>query len=271
MITAALRRFVLTPLSVQYHRRRAIDWFVGRARTPAERRTRQTLVQRFRRIHAQIHCAHSERELLLMADELLTTPVKGCLVELGCYKGGSTAKLSLVAQVTGRTLVVCDSFEGLPEPDSRDQVHHHMRGEELRYTKGLYSGTLDEVRANIRQYGVFEACQFVKGYFSDTLPTLQVDPCFVFMDVDLIASARDGLRCLWPRLRPMGRFYTHEVSIADFLQGIMDPRWWHETLGQCPPMLIGSGYGCGIGAECLGYFEKTPALVPSVRQEAVVP
>src|SRR5690606_19018518 len=46
----------------------------------------------------------------------------GVLVEAGCFKGGSTAKLSLLAELAGRELVVFDSFEGLPDNDESGQV-----------------------------------------------------------------------------------------------------------------------------------------------------
>jgi O-methyltransferase len=44
---------------------------------------------------------------------LLAPP--GVIVEAGCYKGGSTAKFSLMAEKVNRDLVVFDSFQGIPE------------------------------------------------------------------------------------------------------------------------------------------------------------
>ncbi|HLT27990.1 MAG TPA: TylF/MycF/NovP-related O-methyltransferase, partial [Zeimonas sp.] len=58
------------------------------------------------------------------------------LVEAGCFKGGSTAKLSLLAELAGRELVVFDSFEGLPDNDESGQVT--IQGEVSDFRKGRY-------------------------------------------------------------------------------------------------------------------------------------
>jgi len=63
---------------------------MGGADTPASRRE---LVRRFRKVHRHVRCAHQEAELLIVAEAILTSPVAGPVVELGCYLGGSTAKL----------------------------------------------------------------------------------------------------------------------------------------------------------------------------------
>lgn len=116
--------------------------------------------------------------------------------------------------------------------------------------------SLDEVRRNVATYGDVTCCEFVKGFFSDTLPNLEVAPCFVFMDVDLISSARDCIRYLWPRLRPGSRFFTHEAILREFVLGIMDPTFWLETIGEPPPVIFGAGFGCGFGAGDIAYFDK---------------
>src|SRR5215203_1739797 len=55
-------------------------------------------------------------EHITMATKIMRIPrsTSGCVVECGCYAGGSTANLSLVCSLTGRQLEVFDSFEGLP-------------------------------------------------------------------------------------------------------------------------------------------------------------
>src|SRR6476661_6336498 len=51
-------------------------------------------------ISASIYCAHTQDEMLSFIRTILTIPkdVKGCIVEAGCFKGGSTAKFSLAAE-----------------------------------------------------------------------------------------------------------------------------------------------------------------------------
>ena len=58
----------------------------------------------------------SFRAHLAMAVKLFEMPptLNGVVVECGCFRGGTTANLSLACQVVGRELYVYDSFEGLP-------------------------------------------------------------------------------------------------------------------------------------------------------------
>jgi O-methyltransferase len=235
------------------------SWFLSRATSPADRRRREWLLQRFRLIERRVHCAHAELELLHMADYLLRAAVEGDLIECGCYLGGSSAKLSLVAAALGRTLWVCDSFQGLPPVAEADGRYHSTWGGRLvTYQQGEFAARLDVVRGHVERFGDASVCRFVPGFFSDTLPGLKVAPAFAFMDVDLIASGRDCLRALWPRLRPDGRFYTHEANLEEFIHGIMDPAFWIREIGQGPPPIFGAGYGCGFGAGQLAYLDKRP-------------
>jgi len=218
---------------------------------------RKELAREFRVIHRRVHCAHQEVELLILAEAILNLQVPGPIVELGCFKGGSTAKLSKVAKATGRELHVFDSFEGLPPPAGKDVRHTYVSGKVKDYAAGEYRGTLDEVKSNISTWGEISVCTFIKGFYSESLAKVSIAPAFVFMDVDLIDSGRTCLKSLWPRLVPGGIFYTHEAGMATFLEGLLDPEWWHGNLGSCPPMLVGAGYGHGPQAKHLGYFKKS--------------
>src|SRR5258708_2453695 len=94
-------------------------------------------------IHTQVPAAHFESELDAVTDAILgrrDTP--GDIAEFGCFKGASTAKLSLAAAAVGKRLLVFDSFEGLPEPEPWDAEHHIERPRTFR--AGEYAGTLDE-------------------------------------------------------------------------------------------------------------------------------
>lgn len=232
--------------------------FVRRATGgPDTRKSRRTLARQFKAIEKHVVCAHQHAEALILAEEILTSEEPGPVVELGCFKGGSTAKLSLTCRQGSRELIVCDSFAGLPDPKATDRVHRCCSGRVKNYSEGDYLGNLDEVRANITRFGAIEVCRFVPGYFSATLPSLDVEPALIFMDVDLVESAREVLRYLWPRLRPGGKLFTHEVGVHTFVLGLLDADWWKTVLGCCPPVLFGAGFGFGPHAAQLGYFEKT--------------
>src|SRR5690606_20070663 len=122
-----------------------------------------------------------------------------------CFKGGSTAKLSLLAELAGRELVVFDSFEGLPDNDESGQVT--IQGEVSDFRKGRYLGRLDEVRDNVRRFGAVDRCRFVKGWFEDTMPGFDEPVLAAFVDVDLVSSTRTYLKTLFPLLQPSGSVF----------------------------------------------------------------
>jgi len=69
------------------------------------------------RVSYYVRCEHAEAEILSVVRAVLTIPasVKGCVVEAGCFKGGSTAKLSIAARLAKRDFLIFDSFEGIPQ------------------------------------------------------------------------------------------------------------------------------------------------------------
>lgn len=85
-------------------------------------RKRFGLARRMRRNTAEVQTGLSYRGHLAIAAKVLAVPrsVEGVIVEAGCWKGGTTANLSLIAEASGRTLIVYDSFEGLPPPTEGD-------------------------------------------------------------------------------------------------------------------------------------------------------
>jgi hypothetical protein len=232
--------------------------FVRGAKDPEETAFRKDLLRKFAAIQKHVTCAHSPYQFVLMAEFLLNLQVAGPLVECGCFKGGSTAKLSLLAKRTGRRLVVCDSFEGLPPPESERERLLTAHGDHPNYelAAGEFRGALDEVKENVRRYGCLDVCEFVPGFFQQSLPDLDIRPAFVFIDVDYASSARECLKHLWPRLEPEGLWFTHEATFPQYLSDILDAEFWQLNFGECPPVLMGGGSGLALNAASIAYFRK---------------
>jgi hypothetical protein len=237
--------------------------FVRRGESPGERAFRKDLLRKFAVIQKRLTCAHPPYQFVLMAEYLLDLKIPGPIVECGCFKGGSTAKLSLVAERTGRRLYVCDSFEGLPAPelDGEQLLVGHGHGEtpSAALSAGEFTGRIDEVRRNIQEFGCIEVCDFVPGFFDQSLPNLDIAPAFVFIDVDYVSSARECLKHLWPRLAPGGLWFTHEASFTNYILGILDSGFWGETLGECPPVMMGAGSGLSVLSPSIAYLQKRGA------------
>jgi O-methyltransferase len=214
----------------------------------------------------RVPTASSYIEHLVMATEILKVPksVVGVVVECGCYKGGSTANLSLICGAAGRRLVVFDSFRGLPEPRPEDTRHTvHGQHEIHHYAEGYWSGSLAEVRKNVARCGELSVCEFRPGFFEETLPSFTLPVIFAFEDADLRDSVKTCIQYLWPLLEDDCRIYTHEAQHQEVVQLFFDPAIW---LGQKPPGLVGTGTGLGLIPNAggfrsgIGYAVKNPSL-----------
>jgi len=226
----------------------------------ASKHERRNLVTAFNRIQSRVQCAHSPFQFILIAKHILELDVKGPIIECGCYKGGSSAKLSIVAKMTNRELFVCDSFAGLPAPASSQEARlpgHGSRPDGV-FAEGEYCSTLDEVKRSVAEYGYIDACTFVPGFFETSLRDLHIKPACVFIDVDLISSARECLKYLWPRTVDNGLWFTHEACYPSYVMGILDADWWLSTLNEVPPVIFGAGSGLSECATGLAYFRKVP-------------
>lgn len=226
------------------------------------------LLVRMVRTTQRVQSASNFVSHLLMATKILNIPADraGVLVEAGCFKGASSANLSLVARLCGRRLHVFDSFEGLPEPDDHDRAHVVLsQGEVHTYEAGAYAGALEEVRANIEANGDIGVCEFHKGFVEDTMPSFSEPVVFAYVDVDLIAAVRTCITYLWPLMADGSYLFTDEAHHLAVAALFFDEPWWRETFDETAPGLVGAGSGLGIipdsgGARSsIGYTVKHPA------------
>lgn len=197
---------------------------------------------------------------MVLAQAILSLPrtLPGEVIECGCWKGASTASLSLVCSLVGRKLLVCDSFEGLPE-EGADEVHVYPHINVYGYyQKGMYAARLEEVRANVGAHGDLSVCRFVPGYFHDSLKSLTAPLVFAFLDVDLVSSMRDCLRSIWPLLVEGGLVYTDDSGDMEVVRVWFDDEFWQKELGQRSPGYVGSGCGLPVtpSFSTLGYIGK---------------
>jgi hypothetical protein len=233
---------------------------VGAQYSNVNRQVKEDLVSKLKELNEQIPSATSWINQTILATEILSVPanVIGDVVECGCWKGASTAALSLVCALTGRKLIVCDSFAGLPT-DGAERVHRYPHLEVFGfYKEGMYEGSLEEVKENIRRFGDVSVCQFLPGFFSDSLVAVNSSVAFAFFDVDLESSMRDCIRYVWPWLVNGGRIYTDDSGDMEVVKIWFDDEWWNAQLHQPAPGYVGSGCGLPIDPSfsALGYAHK---------------
>lgn len=225
------------------------------------------LAREMLRNNREIRTGSSFLEHLVIATKILNIPAsaEGCIVECGCYKGGSTANLSLVAGLCDRRLEVFDCFEGMPEPNEGDRAHTLVASEQVHtYEAGSWRASLDEARSNVERYGNASVCRFHVGYFEDTMPQFDAPCVAAFLDVGLRSSVETSLRYLWPLLEDGCFLFTHEAKHMEIAGLFFDRDWWVENLDREPPGLVGAGSGLGLHpgsngfTSLLGYAVKNP-------------
>ena len=183
------------------------------------------------------------------------------IVECGAFKGASSITLSIFSKIVGKKLIIYDSFEGLPEDEDkikgRNYPHLQVTG---IYKKGMYKGTLEEVKNNLKFYGEFENCIFRKGYFNQSLKNHTEEIDFLFLDVDLVESTKDCLKYLWPFLKNERYVYSDDACDMDVVSLWFNDDWWIKNLKCGAPGYVGSGCGIPFGGNysSLGYSIKNP-------------
>ena len=220
------------------------------------------LILKFRHTLRRIDTLSTWLEHLEMTAAILQIPptVQGDIIECGCYKGGSTINLSLVCSIVGRKLIVCDSFQGLPNPRENERIRYSVHNNQYDYYEGgKFYAALDEVQNNVKKFGCIEVCEFVVGYFDKTLPKLDKKYAMAFLDIGLIQSLEPCLRAIWPSLHQGCKIFVHEAMDLGFVSLFFDKEWWHSNLHTDPPGFIGAGTGLPLeirkGSE-LGYAIK---------------
>ena len=81
----------------------------------------------------------------------------------------------------------------------------------------------------------------MKGWFADTLPTLERPLDVVLLDVDLAASTRECVRRLYPRIRPGGALLSQDGHLRATIELLADEGFWRDMVGVSPPPIHGLG------------------------------
>jgi hypothetical protein len=145
--------------------------------------------------------------------------IEGALVECGVWKGGAAALMALANLEHGRTrreIHLFDSFQGLPEPSSRDGQHDIAKAQRLAGRSLDGSGALrpvgwdrasrEDSEALLREVGYpLQHVHYHEGWFQDTLARSDFgDIALLRLDGDWYDSTKACLDVLYPRVVPGG-------------------------------------------------------------------
>jgi O-methyltransferase len=201
---------------------------------------RLSILRRLFLISMRLPSPHVQDEVFSFAQTILSLPpdVPGVCVEAGCFKGSSTAKFSLAADLAGRDLVVFDSFCGIPR---NEELHTCISGEDVRFFEGLFCGTYDEVVSNVTKYGKINRCRFIQGWLEDTMPGFHEPIAAAYIDVDLVSSTKTCLKYLYPLLHPDGVLYSQDGHLQLVVDVFNDDNFWENEVGCKKPQMLGLG------------------------------
>jgi O-methyltransferase len=138
--------------------------------------------------------------------EVIKNNIEGDLIETGVWRGGATIFMKAVLNTLGnldKIVWVADSFEGLPKPNAdkytADRYDEHYKIQELAVS-------LEDVKKNFIKYDLLDdRVKFLKGWFSQTLPTAPIDKLSILrLDGDMYESTMDALENLYHKLSPGG-------------------------------------------------------------------
>ena len=143
----------------------------------------------------------------MVLESVLGEQVPGDFVETGVWRGGACIMARAVLMtygVTDRRVIVCDSFEGLPPPNS--EAYPSDAGSDFHTFPDL-AVSLEQVKANFSKYDLLDdQVVFLKGWFRDTMPMVPSEQIAVLrLDGDMYESTIDPLRQLYDRI-PAGGF-----------------------------------------------------------------
>ena len=153
-------------------------------------------------VELQAECAKSS--LIGLLEETLALP--GDIVECGVFRGGSLKRIARAARdvAPGKTIYGCDSYEGFPEDSvgSNDWTFFR-RTSRLKDKFAGANHVPDRLARFCVAFGVNG--RIVKGYFSDTLPSLPAARiAFLHIDSDTYSSHVECLTTLYDRIVPGG-------------------------------------------------------------------
>jgi O-methyltransferase len=206
-------------------------WPLLFSRAPISLGQRFKLLTAFLRIDWNILHSHTPFQVASIALTLASSrPDRGeAFVEAGCWRGGSSAKFSLLCEMLGLDLYIYDSFQGV-EPMSPAPGEWDYSGE--------YASPETTVRANLRTFGGNAPHTLIAGWFADTLaksPPRTPVAC-TYIDCDTAKGTFEALSGIIPALAPNGVVFSQDCHIAPVIALLTSPETW-ERLGVPVPTM----------------------------------
>ncbi|MEO0047063.1 MAG: hypothetical protein RLZZ410_22 [Pseudomonadota bacterium] len=141
---------------------------------------------------------------ILNIKQVMSEQVKGDFAELGVWRGNTAAVLAYYASLNDKKTYLFDTFQGFNKKD--------LEGIDAN-KKMEFGDTSIELVKNLIGSNSY-ACEFIKGYFPDSLLDIHKDNIYsvVSLDCDLYEPMRAGLDFFYERMPSGGIFFLHDYS-----------------------------------------------------------
>lgn len=171
-------------------------------------------------------------DLARMVRSVVNEGVEGSIVECGTWRGGASFLMACLLRQSGdgRTVWLCDSFEGHRPPeviDGKAALDYAADTESPEYLDNCRAD-IDDVRNTARLLGLEATTQLLKGWFDQSLPANRerIGPIALLrIDCDWYASVRSVLDALYDQVSPGGYvifddYFSYDgcaVAVHEFL------------------------------------------------------
>ncbi|HEX6654302.1 MAG TPA: TylF/MycF/NovP-related O-methyltransferase [Thermoleophilaceae bacterium] len=153
-------------------------------------------------------------DLQACIESIVADGVEGDVIEAGTWRGGAAILARATLDSLGeddRTVVLADSFQGLPEPDEGtfpEDVDLDLSRVEF------LSAPAEEVVSHFARFGLEQGIELVRGFFSETLPALRDRRwSAVRLDGDTYEATWIGLESLYPGLSRGGYLIIDDYGL----------------------------------------------------------
>jgi hypothetical protein len=199
--------------------------------------------------------------------------IPGSIVECGTYRGGTLLGMAHIVELRGFATRIfgLDSFEGFPEPTREDAQRDGSFHSDI-HKGGLGDVSYQDLVARVRRLGFDPHVTLVKGYFEDTLPTLERERfSLAHLDCDLYQSYMTCFEFIYPRMLPGGFMVFDDYgspvylgadrAVNEFLEGKPEVlQYFPDAAGRRYFVRVGGGLAPGaVAATPAPASEQRPA------------
>jgi O-methyltransferase len=143
------------------------------------------------------------RMLALVAREINDRKIKGCVAELGVYKGDFAKRINV--HFPDKLLYLFDTFYGFDKRDVDAEKSFNNYAKEKDFANNSVELVLKKMKHP-------ENCVVKRGWFPKTAENMEERFAFVSIDADLFEPIYQGLLYFYERLEKGGYIFVHDYN-----------------------------------------------------------